>query len=104
TIAGTEGEVARRHNGAFFGEMSLLTGDRRSATVRAVTDCELLEIGHDAFRRVVLADAASVERIAEAVSSRRAELERHRETRAAPNAEPETPQTLLDRVRRFLAE
>src|SRR3954451_24870507 len=56
TVAGAEGEVARLHAGAFFGEMSLLTGDRRSATVTAVTDCELLEISVEAFRRVVLTD------------------------------------------------
>ncbi|HKB10553.1 MAG TPA: mechanosensitive ion channel family protein [Vicinamibacterales bacterium] len=102
TVAGTDGEVARLQDGAFFGEMSLLTGDRRSATVTAITDCELLEIGVEAFRRVVLTDAASVDRVASAVSDRRAELERHRATRAAAAAEAETPQTFLDRARRFL--
>jgi CRP-like cAMP-binding protein len=103
TVAGAVGELARLHDGAFFGEMSLLTGDRRSATVTAVTDCELLEIGADAFRHVLLRDAASVERIAAAVADRRAELERHRATRAASATESETPQTLLERVRRFLS-
>jgi small-conductance mechanosensitive channel/CRP-like cAMP-binding protein len=103
TLADAEGEVARLHDGAFFGEMSLLTGDRRSATVTAVTDCELLEIGVDAFRRVVLADAASVERVAAAVGHRRAELEHHRATRAASSVEPETEQTFVERVRKFLS-
>jgi len=103
TVAGAEGEVARLHAGAFFGEMSLLTGDRRSATVTAVTDCALLEIGVEAFRRVVLSDAASVDRVAAAVSGRREELERHRATRAATTVETETPQTFLERVRRFLS-
>ena len=88
--------------GAFFGEMSLLTGDARSATVTALTDCELIEISADAFRRVVLADAAIVERVAAAVDTRRAELERHRATRAHGAAVAETPQTFLARVRRFL--
>jgi small-conductance mechanosensitive channel/CRP-like cAMP-binding protein len=103
TVAGAQGELARLHRGAFFGEMSLLTGDRRSATVTAVTDCELLEIGVDAFRRVVMSDALSVERVAAAVTNRRAELEHHRATRAATMAEPETPQTFLARVKRFLS-
>ena len=35
TLAQTEGEVARLREGALFGEMSLLTGDARSATVTA---------------------------------------------------------------------
>ncbi len=103
TVAGAEGELARLESGAFFGEMSLLTGDARSATVTAVTDCELLEIGVDAFRRVVMSDAVSVERVASAVSNRRSELERHRATRAATSAEAETPQTFVNRVRRFLS-
>src|SRR5205085_2945826 len=98
-----EGELARLTEGAFFGEMSLLTGDRRSATVTAVSDCELLEIGVEAFRRVVMSDAESVERVASAVGSRRAELERHRATSAAATSEPETEETLLDRVKRFLS-
>lgn len=102
TVAGAEGELARLHHGAFFGEMSLLTGDRRSATVSALTDCELLEIGVDAFRRVVMTDAVSVERVAAAVSNRRAELERHRAARAPITPEVETPHTFLVRVRRFL--
>jgi small-conductance mechanosensitive channel/CRP-like cAMP-binding protein len=103
TIAGAEGELARLTQGAFFGEMSLLTGDTRSATVTAVTDCELLEIGVEAFRRVVMSDQTSVERVAAAVSARRAELERHRAERAAAATEPETPQTFLARVKRFLS-
>ena len=101
-LAETEGEVARLREGAVFGEMSLLTGDARSATVVAEADCELLEIGAEAFRRVVLTDTAIVERIASAVAIRRAELEQHRATRAAVTAVADSPQTLVTRVRQFL--
>ncbi len=102
TLSQADGEVARLKAGAVFGEMSLLTGDARSATVSAASDCELLEIGAEAFRRVVLADAAIVERVAAAVATRRAELERHRESRVLGSAPVETPQTFLARVRKFL--
>jgi small-conductance mechanosensitive channel/CRP-like cAMP-binding protein len=34
---------------AFFGEMALMTGERRTATIRAKTDIELLELNRDAF-------------------------------------------------------
>jgi small-conductance mechanosensitive channel/CRP-like cAMP-binding protein len=102
TLARTQGELARLRSGAFFGEMSLLTGEPRSATVTAMADCELLEIGHDAFRRVVMADAAVLEKVSNAVASRRAALEHHRETHGAVEAVSETPQTFLARVRQFL--
>jgi small-conductance mechanosensitive channel/CRP-like cAMP-binding protein len=102
TLSETHGNVATLREGAFFGEMSLLTGDTRSATVTALTDCELLEVSADAFRRVVLSDAAIVERVAAAAETRRAELERHRTTFARSGAVAETPQTFLTRVRQFL--
>jgi small-conductance mechanosensitive channel/CRP-like cAMP-binding protein len=101
-LAATEGEVARLREGAVFGEMSLLTGDARSATVVAESDCELLEIGADAFRGVVLTDTAIVDRVAAAVATRREELERHRATRAHASPVEESPQTLVTRVRKFL--
>ncbi|MGH9144537.1 MAG: mechanosensitive ion channel domain-containing protein [Vicinamibacterales bacterium] len=102
TLAQTEGELARLREGAFFGEMSLLTGDPRSATVTAVTDCELIEIGAEAFRSVVLADGALVDRVTAAVTKRRLELEQHRTSRSVGQAPVEAPQTLVARVRRFL--
>jgi small-conductance mechanosensitive channel/CRP-like cAMP-binding protein len=102
TLAQTAGEVARHREGGFFGEMSLLTGDARSATVTAATDCELIEIGADAFRRVVLADAAILDQVTAAVSKRRLELAQHRSTRTMEPAVAEAPHTLVDRVRRFL--
>jgi small-conductance mechanosensitive channel/CRP-like cAMP-binding protein len=40
-------------SGALFGEMSLLTGLPRSATMTAVTDCELLEFDRTAFTHLL---------------------------------------------------
>jgi small-conductance mechanosensitive channel/CRP-like cAMP-binding protein len=102
TLAGAAGELARHREGGFFGEMSLLTGDPRTATVTALTDCDLVEIGADAFRRVVLADAAVVERVTAAVAARRAELDQHRAARSIGSAPAEAPATLVARVRRYL--
>ena len=82
--------------------MSLLTGDPRTATVTAVTDCELVEIGVDVFRTVVLADAAIVDRVSAAVAQRRAELDQHRATRAVGAAAADTSRTFVSRVRQFL--
>jgi Cyclic nucleotide-binding domain len=55
--------IAVLGEGDAFGEMSLLGGGPRTATIRAVEDTDLLEIGKDDFERLVatdrqLADAA----------------------------------------------
>jgi small-conductance mechanosensitive channel/CRP-like cAMP-binding protein len=102
TLANTSGEVARLHDGDFFGEMSLLTGEPRTATVTAVTDCQLLEIGVEAFRRVALADPAIVEQVTAAVGTRRAEMDQHRAARTTAAVSTELPHTFLARVRDFL--
>ncbi len=44
--------------GGFFGEVSLLTGDPRSASAHATRESELAAIGLDDFRRVVMANPA----------------------------------------------
>lgn len=41
--------------GNYFGEMALLTGEPRSATVSAVTDSELLTVSKDDLREVIVA-------------------------------------------------
>ncbi|MCC7416074.1 MAG: mechanosensitive ion channel [Acidobacteria bacterium] len=103
TLAGAEGELRRLGAGDFFGEMSLLTGAPRSATVSAASDCDVLEIGVDSFRRLILGEPSMVDAVASAVSLRRAELERHRTERVAgASVLPEAPHSLLARVRQFL--
>ena len=94
-------EVARIRSGGFLGEMSLLTGAPRNATVRALVDSELLEITADAFRRFVMAIPTAVQDIGVAVANRRAELEQRRAAgSAAVHVEPS--HTLIDRIRLFL--
>jgi small-conductance mechanosensitive channel/CRP-like cAMP-binding protein len=95
-------EVARLGPGTFFGEMSLLTGEPRSATVAAVTDSELLEITAESFRRFVLDNPAVVDQITAKVAARSAELHERRVSDAAAAVAMETSQTFLGRVRRFL--
>lgn len=101
TIDPDQREVARIGPGGFFGEMSLLTGAPRNATVRAVVDSELIEVRVEAFRRFVMENPAAVQEIGVAVARRRAELEERRAAgSAAAPAEP--PQGLVDRIWRFL--
>jgi small-conductance mechanosensitive channel/CRP-like cAMP-binding protein len=102
TLAGTTGEVARLRAGDVFGEMSLLTGEARTATVTAAADCDLLEIDVDGFRHVVLANPSVLERVTNVTSSRREELERHREAHAMAAATADARYSFLTRVRQFL--
>jgi CRP-like cAMP-binding protein len=48
--------IARLREGHAFGEMALLTGHPRTATIRATVDAGLLEIGKDDFERMTAAD------------------------------------------------
>lgn len=99
TLTSAAGEVARLGPGAFFGEMSLLTGEPRTANVAARSDCDLVEITVDDMRRLVFADPSIVERVGMAVATRREALERHRATGAGPAPEP--PQSFVARAWRF---
>jgi CRP-like cAMP-binding protein len=97
----TNRQIAVIAAGGFFGEMSLLTGEPRTATVRTRVDSDLLEITSDAFRRFVLANPAAVEHVGEAVARRRTELAAHA-LAGAVAVSVETSQRFIDRIRRFL--
>ncbi len=55
------GRVIRQvGSGAVIGELALLTGGRRSATVRARRDSHVLRISHDVFEDAVMSDARTL--------------------------------------------
>jgi len=99
---GATEEVARLRGGAFFGEMSLLTGDPRTATVIAVTDCDLLELSADGFRQIVADHPAIVDAITEAMARRRVELGERRASLAAATGQVAPEQSVVARIRAFL--
>ena len=94
-------EVAVIPAGGFFGEMSMLTGDRRTATVKAVDDVMVLEIAAKDFRELALSHQDLLEHVSTTVSARRTGLEDAKATAAAVVA-PEARHTFLARMRRFL--
>ncbi len=94
-------QVAAIGTGGYFGEMSLLTGEPRSATVIARGDTSVLEIGADLFRQLGAASPATVEQIGVAAMTRRVQLEAARA--AAPlTAVEEGSASFLTRMKRFL--
>jgi len=93
-------EVARIPTGGYFGEMSLLTGEPRSATVLAVGDVTVIEIGAELFRRLAVLHPEAIEKIGLAAMVRRAGLEQARRA-GAETATVETT-TLMTRMKKFL--
>jgi len=93
-------EVARIPAGGYFGEMSLLTGEPRSATVLAVGDVKVVEVRADVFRRLAAVHPQAIEQIGAAVMVRRAGLDKAR----TATAEAVTVETsnFLSRMRKFL--
>lgn len=90
--------------GMFFGEMSLLTGEPRSATVLATTELSVIAVGKQALMQVVQEDRRLVERIGEVVARRqaataaaKAQLSRDA---AALSAVRQT-QSLVERIQKF---
>jgi CRP-like cAMP-binding protein len=83
--------------------MSLLAGEPRSATVRAVSDLTLLMISHDAFRETVVADPALLSQLSEIVAQRQAaQDERRRAVDSAPaGVEVQRVQLLRERIKAF---
>lgn len=94
-------EVAVIPAGGFFGEMSMLTGEARTATVKAAEDVTVLEISAADFRELAVANPGLLDHVSTVIGARRTGLEAAKASVAAVTA-PEAKQTLLARVRKFL--
>src|SRR6476661_2481267 len=68
-------QVASLGAGDCFGEMSLLTGEPRSATVRADGDCYVMEIGKPVMAKVLRDAPSCLEGLSELLAQRRMETE-----------------------------
>jgi CRP-like cAMP-binding protein len=62
-------------DGDYFGEMSLLTGEPRSATVVARTDCDMWEIGKEVLGQLLEENQVLVEKLSDMLAKRRMENE-----------------------------
>lgn len=94
--------VAQLGPGEFFGEMSLMTGERRTATVRAAEECELLVVRRQAFQAALGEESEVLAHISEVLAERRAALSERDLTESSARARDTAP-VLLARIRRFFA-
>ena len=96
-------ELAVFAEGGYFGEMSMLTGQPRSASVQAVDECQVVELTSASLREVVLANPDVVTRISAVVAVRQADLDMQKAEAAAERpGVVETHRSLLTRIQEFL--
>jgi small-conductance mechanosensitive channel len=67
--------VASLHSGDYFGEMSLLTGEARSATVVAIADCQVLEIAKSQLAQILQENTDLLNSLSEMLAQRRLDNE-----------------------------
>lgn len=98
---GRESLVTTLGPGGFFGEMSLLTGEPRSATIRAAEESVCIVIDSDVFHSIFREDPELSERLSELLSRRAGELKEARERFAEPPRAVELRESILSRIKQF---
>jgi small-conductance mechanosensitive channel/CRP-like cAMP-binding protein len=102
TIGKGGSEVARIGPGDFFGEMSLMTGEPRSATCRALGEVECWVIDRDGLRGILAQKPKVAEDISGILASRMMALDGKRARTPAPVAAVPDP-GILKRIRAFFS-
>jgi small-conductance mechanosensitive channel len=80
----TQAEVTRLRRGHYFGEMCLLTGEPRSATVVAVEDTVLLEVERPTFARLFASHPGLARQLSALLAQRRTQLRAVAEAHGGP--------------------
>ncbi|HEX3086368.1 MAG TPA: mechanosensitive ion channel family protein, partial [Pyrinomonadaceae bacterium] len=96
--------LATLHPGDFFGERGMMTGERRSADVIALTDVECYRVDKESFNDILRKRPELAEDISQVLARRRVELEAAREdlNEEAKRARMQSHQgDLLARIRGF---
>ncbi|MFN8527890.1 MAG: cyclic nucleotide-binding domain-containing protein [Anaerolineae bacterium] len=76
--------IATLHAGQYFGEVGLRTGSKRTATVRALSDVELLKLDQYEFEDLVSDSAMSREQIDQMINQRLEMVHQHYVSQALP--------------------
>ncbi len=104
TEEGFQRDVATLNTGQFFGEMSLMTGAPRSASVVALEDTTCYRLDRDAFYGIVKQRPEVAENVCHIMAQRLVDLEAAREDLDSEVRERRmraTQNDLMDRIREF---
>ncbi|HEU4350552.1 MAG TPA: mechanosensitive ion channel family protein [Burkholderiales bacterium] len=96
--------IGTLHAGQFFGEMALVTGEARAATVIAKTDVECYRLDRASFQELLAGKPQIAEEIGRVMGGRRGDLDSARQafTEVAPTAEAGV--RFVSRIRRFFGK
>jgi small-conductance mechanosensitive channel/CRP-like cAMP-binding protein len=97
-------EIARLGKGSFFGEMSLMTGEPRSATVVALTDVDCYRLDKPVFQELVRRRPEIAAQIAELLAerrARRASIEEDLDLESRARKRKDDERDLLHRMKSF---
>jgi CRP-like cAMP-binding protein len=97
-------EVARMEQGRMFGEMSLLTGEPRRATVRACTEVLLAELPKEAIAELMDRNEKLMERLSEALTRHRTASREQLDRRPDEIAAERSPVEYLKRLKAFFGK
>jgi small-conductance mechanosensitive channel/CRP-like cAMP-binding protein len=104
SVDGAERQVATLTGGDILGELSLVTGEARTATCIAVQDAHVHEIDHALFRKLLEGKPTLAEGFSAILSDRQHALEAERDglsAEAAMHRRDETKKRLLGRIRSY---
>ena len=97
--------LAQLGGGDFFGEMSLLTGERRSATVKALEDTMTIVVDKANFAQVITANPSIAQSLSEILERRltntAAKMAKLESTRPKEKSAVASRDSLLKRIRSF---
>jgi small-conductance mechanosensitive channel/CRP-like cAMP-binding protein len=99
---GTPQVIGALHAGQFFGEMALLTGDARAATVVAKTDVECYRLDRASFQELLARKPEIGEEIKRVMGGRRGDLDSARQAFTSAPPVADAGPRLVHKIRRFL--